>query len=423
MQPHSDAAGVLVPGGDPIPAKPAVIQPPMVLVWLIFFVSVSALLLGSAGSSAGAYVFLALWMTLAGVYARTSWMLTTSYRLVWAFPAFAVLSALWSPVAAETLKSGFEFAATAGCALLAAAFLTPRQLVSALMCCLLLAAIASIVFGKSLVDPMSGMVAFVGIFATKNQLGFFVSLMLLGSLAMILDPGQPRFFRLLGFVALVVEVPLLVKTRSGTAEVTAVLASVMLIANLLVSRLSRFGRARLFFAVAVIAMPSLTLLGIAGDGVHDFIVHVMGKDTTLTGRTVLWQHAADLIPGHPLLGVGFQAFWRQNDVNAESLWSQFHVLSRTGFHFHNTYIEATVELGYLGAALLAATVLSVMVGVLRWSWRTGSVAASFFVALMACLLIRSFVEIDVMLPFSIGTLLLFIVAYYACRRPCETHAN
>jgi exopolysaccharide production protein ExoQ len=392
-------------------------RPPIAIVWLVFFVSVTAVLLGAAGNAAGAYIFLGLWVVLGGFYVRVSARALTSSGIIWLFPGFALLSALWSQTMGGTLRYGAELVSTVGCALLAAALLTPRQLISALMCCLLVIAIVSIAFGRTHVDPMSGVASFVGVFAQKNELAFFVSLMLLGSLATMLDKAQPIGFRLLGFLALGVEAPLLVMTGSGASEITAVVASGVLIANLFVSRLSRFGRARLFFACVVIMLPALALVGLADDGVHYFIVKVMGKDMTLTGRTVLWEHAAILIPSHPLLGVGFQAFWRQNEVEAESLWNQFHILGRSGFHFHNTYIEATIELGYIGAAVLAATVLSVMVGVLLWSWRTGSVAASFFVALTACLLIRSFVEVDMMFPFQIGTFLLFVAAYYACHQP------
>jgi exopolysaccharide production protein ExoQ len=394
-------------------------RPPIAIVWLVFFVSVTAVLLGNAGNAAGAYIFLGLWVVLGGFYVRASARALTSSGIIWLFPGFALLSALWSQTMGGTLRYGAEFVSTVGCALLAAALLTPRQLISALMCCLLVVAMVSIAFGRTQVDPLSGVASFVGVFAQKNELAFFVSLMLLGSLATMLDKAQPIAFRLLGFLALGVEAPLLVMTRSAASEITAVVAAGVLIANLFVSRLSRFGRARLFFACVMIMLPALALVGLADDGVNYFIVKVMGKDMTLTGRTVLWEHAATLIPSHPMLGVGFQAFWRQNEVEAESLWNQFHILSRTGFHFHNTYVEAVIELGYIGGALLVATVLSVMVGVLRWSWRTGSIPASFFVALMACLLVRSFVEVDMTFPFQIGTFLLFVAARYACSRPLE----
>ena len=224
-------------------------------------------------------------------------------------------------------------------------------------------------------------------------------------------------FRILGLLALGLDGPLLIMTRSGTSQITAVLASGILVGNLFLSRLSRFGRARLFFALIIIMLPSVALIGVAGDGVQDFIVNVMGKDTTLTGRTLLWQHASALIQRHPLLGYGFQAFWRQNDLEAESLWSQFHVMSRQGFHFHSTYMESLIEVGLIGTLALVLTLLGALGGVIRWSWRTGSVSASFFVALLVCLLMRSFVEVDIMFQFQIGTFLLFLAAYYGRLRP------
>jgi exopolysaccharide production protein ExoQ len=407
------------PEAHPDQRSMAVGSPPPAIVWLVFFLSMTAMLAGNARGSTGAYAFLALWMVLGGCYARASLRALTAFGGIWLFPGFALLSTVWSQAPGSTLRFSAEYAATVGCAILAAAQLTPRQLISALMCCLLLTAILSIAFGTNLVDPLTGVTTFVGLFESKNMLGFFVSVMLLGSLATMLDTRQPTMFRVLGLLALGVEAPLLVMTRSGTSELTGVLGSCVLIANLLVSRLSRFGRARLLFAGLVILLPSVAFLGATGDGVHDFIVHVMGKNTTLTGRTDLWRYAATLIPRHPLAGIGFQAFWNHENLEAEGLWRQYHVLSRMGFHFHSTYVEAAVELGYAGAALLTATLLAVLAGVVRWSWRTGSVAASFFVALMAIMLIRSFVEVDVMFQFQIGTFLLFVAAWYARRRPSE----
>ena len=43
----------------------------------------------------------------------------------------------------------------------------------------------------------------------------------------------------------------------------------------------------------------------------------------------------------------------QGFSEAERLWEEFYVGSRSGFHFHNTFIEALVELGVVGLALAA----------------------------------------------------------------------
>jgi exopolysaccharide production protein ExoQ len=276
-----------------------------------------------------------------------------------------------------------------------------------------------VVFGKQSVDPLTGMSAFVGVFASKNQLGFFTSLMLLAAVALLIDNKQPLPARLLGMVALVLAMPLLVLTRSGTAIVSSVLACLVLIANLIMSRLSRHERAYLLCAGVVIMLPVVVLFVIAGDDMKNLLLDSLGKDATLTGRTLLWAHAMELIPQHPLFGYGYQAFWQQNSVEAESLWYEFHVDSRFGFHFHSTYLETAIELGYVGAAALVATLLSVFGGLIRWSWQVGSVPASFFTALMFCLLTRSFVEVDVFTPFEIGGFTLFVAASYAARAPSE----
>jgi exopolysaccharide production protein ExoQ len=390
------------------------------MTWGILVVSLTALLLGGFIGSVGAYAFLALWIMLSLPYGRNCLaLLMDTRRVIWALPFLTVASTLWSQSQSGTARASLEYMATAGCAVLAASLLKPRAFISALTVCLVITALLSVALGKQSVDPLTGFSAFVGVFASKNQLGFFTSMMLLAAVALLIDIRQPLPARLLGVVALVLAMPLMVLTRSGTAIVSAVLASLALVVNLFMSRLSRFERARLLCAGVVIMLPVAVLLVMAGDDMRTLLLNSMGKDATLTGRTLLWAHAMQLIPQHPLFGYGYQAFWQQNSVEAESLWYEFHVDGRYGFHFHSTYIETTIELGYIGAAVLVATLLGVFGGLIRWSWRVGSVSASFFTALMFCLLTRSFVEVDVFTPFEIGAFTLFVAASYAARAPSE----
>ncbi len=78
----------------------------------------------------------------------------------------------------------------------------------------------------------------------------------------------------------------------------------------------------------------------------------LGKDSTLTGRTYLWQQGIEAAKASPLVGVGYQAYWVQGFSEAERLWEEFYIGSRAGFHFHNTFIEAVVETGLIGLILL-----------------------------------------------------------------------
>jgi exopolysaccharide production protein ExoQ len=390
------------------------------VTWGILVVSLTALLLGALIGSAGAYAFLALWVMLSLPYGRHCLaLLTDTRRVIWVLPFLMVASTLWSQSRTDTARASLEYVATVGCALLAASLLKPRAFISALTVCLVITALLSVAIGKQSIDPLTGSSAFVGVFASKNQIAFFTSMMLLAGVALLLDTRQPLPARLLGVVALVLAMPLMVLTRSGTAIVSSVLAILVLVANLIMSRLSRLERAHLLCAAVVTMLPVAILFVVAGDDMKTLLLDSMGKDATLTGRTMLWAHAMQLIPQHPLFGYGYQAFWQRNSVEAESLWYEFHVDGRYGFHFHSTYIETTIELGYIGAAALVATLLGVFAGLIRWSWRVGSVSASFFTALMFCLLTRSFVEVDVFTPFEIGGFTLFVAASYAARAPSE----
>ena len=76
------------------------------------------------------------------------------------------------------------------------------------------------------------------------------------------------------------------------------------------------------------------------------------KDPTLTGRTYLWQRAADFIAEKPALGAGFNAFWVQGNPDAEGMWRFAGITERMGFSFHNTLIEWLVNIGWVGVSLL-----------------------------------------------------------------------
>lgn len=83
-------------------------------------------------------------------------------------------------------------------------------------------------------------------------------------------------------------------------------------------------------------------------GVSDLFFQVLGKDRTLTDRTLVWRDCLS-IPINPLLGVGFESFWlgaRQDFMNDRWNWHPNEA--------HNGYLEAYLNLGLLGLCLLLA---------------------------------------------------------------------
>ena len=153
-------------------------------------------------------------------------------------------------------------------------------------------------------------------------------------------------------------------------------------------------------------LPLLLILGISF-GLQDLVLQAFGKDATLTGRTYLWGEGYKIGMRNPGFGVGYAAFWVQGRPEAEKFWYQFYIHSKTGFHFHDTYVEIFVELGLAGFSLLTLWLARALFGSLRAITLHGP-RLEFVVpvGIAVMLLVRSFVEVDVLGPFGIGLFLL-----------------
>ena len=77
---------------------------------------------------------------------------------------------------------------------------------------------------------------------------------------------------------------------------------------------------------------------------------------TLTGRTYLWQQGIEAATQNPIIRRRLPGLLGSGFAEPERLWEEFFIGSRSGFHFHNTYIEMAVELGLAGVLVLAVTI-------------------------------------------------------------------
>ena len=146
-------------------------------------------------------------------------------------------------------------------------------------------------------------------------------------------------------------------------------------------------------------------------GAIALVLGAFNKNTTLTGRTYLWAQGLAESKQAPLLGVGYQAYWVQGFPGPERLWEKFYIASRSGFHFHDTYIETLVELGYVGAILLSLVLLRALVGHTRRLLAGIDPRGSHLMCgVCVLLLVRSFVEVDILTPYQVGSFLLYYAA-------------
>jgi O-antigen ligase len=87
-------------------------------------------------------------------------------------------------------------------------------------------------------------------------------------------------------------------------------------------------------------------------------IEASGRDATLTGRTDLWNDLLAIASRHPIIGVGYGAFWIGNTHN---LWST-HIWGPT--QGHNGYLDVYLEIGVLGVLLLVCVIVASFRGVL-----------------------------------------------------------
>ena len=104
------------------------------------------------------------------------------------------------------------------------------------------------------------------------------------------------------------------------------------------------------------------------------VLNLLGKDATLTGRSVLWDYAMLAIPQNPFFGIGFLAYWDSPMTTAAGLQYEMQQDLRM---FHNVYIEITVALGFVGAALFVLTFIQQIFRAIFYFTQRGTYLSAF----------------------------------------------
>lgn len=353
--------------------------------------------------------YYALWFPLLLVNYRRVIGDYRRYLWLFAFGLFCFLSAFWSMAPSISLRAAIQYLTQVTCALIAMRVLSPETLArgGVVGCCLIL--LFSLVFGSYHSDALDGSYSFVGAFSSKNQLGFFASLGLIFSYAVVMIFRSRSLWLVAGMAVGLLSCYLLLASQSATSVIT----TIAVIGLCLVMRLGLFlapRQRRAVFAVGLVLATGAVVVALQA-GAIDTVLGAFGKDSTLTGRTYLWRQGIFAAVEAPWFGVGYQGYWVQGFAEAERLWQDFFIAGRSGFHFHNTYIETMVETGLVGTILLTAVLLIALAGHLRrFLVLDRSDNSLLLFALSALLLVRSFFEVDILHPYHIGSFLLYYAA-------------
>jgi exopolysaccharide production protein ExoQ len=134
-----------------------------------------------------------------------------------------------------------------------------------------------------------------------------------------------------------------------SSSATAIAMSVAGIGLVWVFNQSRVqGNPQRTFNRLILVSLGITAAAVIGNIAYDEILLLLGRDPSLTNRTIIWEMLAVNMQQKPLLGFGFGAFW------ASQYMQDF--VEAWGFigNAHSSYMEMRLIGGYCGLAVLCA---------------------------------------------------------------------
>lgn len=312
--------------------------------------------------------------------------------------AFVVLSLIWSvaPLATATSLPIF-LGATALGVYLASQYETNEQL-RLFGVTFAIAAVMSMLFGLFLdigiMRDSSNAGSWQGILEHKNELG---RIMVLTVIVFWLKTPRTK----VSWILIALAGVLLLLSQSVTSIVTSV-TLIMIVPLFRVLQWRTTSAMPVILAVGLLILAIIALLTISNLA---SLTALVGKDLTLTGRTLLWGDVWQKIAERPLLGYGYNAFWLGLEGESAEIWAKYGWRPN---HAHNGFLDLWLELGIVGVLLLLVHLTKTGLRALRLATSNRSLIALWPLVLTAVLLLFS-VNYSVLISQS-----LFFWSVYTC---------
>jgi exopolysaccharide production protein ExoQ len=204
-------------------------------------------------------------------------------------------------------------------------------------------------------------------------------------------------------VALAILVWVFLKTNSVTSQQAFLLAAFLLVAA--TSRMVIRRRSMIHVLVFVLVGAPFAVLFL---GAGAALITALGRSSTLSGRTDIWEKVVPLVP-NPLLGAGFESFWLGKRLETMQGGLAFPLNEA-----HNGFLETYINLGWIGVLLL---VLLLIIGYrnIIACYRRDPEAGAFRLALFVGVFVASYTEAT----FRAGGLSWFCVLVVSMAIPSE----
>ncbi len=141
------------------------------------------------------------------------------------------------------------------------------------------------------------------------------------------------------------------------------------------------------FLIAVVLLGGGAAQWILGD--VQALLDNLGKDVTLTGRTLLWPAVVEMIQERPWLGYGYSAFWLGWEGESATLWF---ITNQEYDHAHNGVLDLWLDLGFLGVFVFAAAYVLAFGRAVLWARATKTMGGLWPLALLTFMMLYNLTE-------------------------------
>jgi exopolysaccharide production protein ExoQ len=306
-----------------------------------------------------------------------------------AFLSFALLSVFWSDFPFIVIKRWFRDLGNYVVILVVLSDPRPLEAVRTLLrrSCYLLISLSVLLVRyyvqiAIIYSPWTGAPEYIGAATSKNMLGV---LCLISGIFFFWDTvtrwperkeRRTKQIILVNFAFLAMTLWLLNLSSSATSRVCLVFACFVIAA----ARSKTVKRRPALLTVPIPIGICLYLVLAFGFGIdiNALVAQAVGRDPTLTGRTVIW-NAVLSTHTNPIIGCGYESFWLGHRL--QEVWA----LTGEGItEAHNGYLEIYLNLGMVGLFLLVGFLISSYLSMCR-RFETFSSLGSLSLALWAVL--------------------------------------
>ncbi len=308
-------------------------------------------------------------------------------KILWIFLAIALISVLWSVAPSLTIRRFIVLFNASLSGIYFAARYTIKEQINLLFWTLIVATITSFILITRFPElgimpedsPHPG--AWQGIFLHKNALGRILALSAL--LSFLELKNKPPYLSL-PLIGLSLSTLLLL----GSTSQSSLLIFCIMFGSIAIYQFCQWSYKydRPIFVSTVFLTIILALILVLNT---EMILELMGRDSTLTGRTGLWQALLDKIWLRPWLGYGYGGFWQSTSKEYLDVWE---VINWKAPHGHNGFLDLWLELGLLGLFVFTLSFIYTSFRAVKKLWQNSNVESLFCVTYLLFLLLANLAE-------------------------------